>query len=89
MQPAGWYLPEAAHPAYTLSSDFNLDSASPKGGLAPISPDSVESYRDEESVKFLSDPEMKRLFTDTKKIKDVKVEDYVAIFVVGGVGIFG
>jgi hypothetical protein len=46
----------------------------------------VETFKDEESVKFLnSDPEAKKLFSETKKIKDVNAADYVAIFVIGGV----
>ena len=44
-------------------------------------------FKDEESVKFnTSDLEAKHLVANTIKVSDVKVDDYVAIFVVGGVG---
>lgn len=85
--PIGWYLPEAAHPYYQLASHFEIDSASPKGGLAPVDHSSVENFTDDESVRFLKgDPEAKKLYSETKKIKDVNAEDYVAVFVVGGHG---
>jgi putative intracellular protease/amidase len=75
-----------AHPYYAVRPHFNIDFASPKGGAAPIDHSSVENFKDEESVKFFQgDEEAKKLVTETKKIKDVKAEDYVAIFVVGGV----
>ena len=79
-------MPEAAHPYYILSPHFNIVTASPKGGLAPLDHDSVETFTDEESVKFLNSPATKKLYTETKKIKDVDAADYAAIFVVGGVG---
>ncbi|WWD22509.1 hypothetical protein CI109_107002 [Kwoniella shandongensis] len=84
--PTGWYLPEAAHPYYALESSFKIDSASPKGGAAPIDHNSVEMFKDDESVKFLSDPKAQELVKNTKKISEVKADDYDAIFVVGGHG---
>lgn len=68
-----------------LKSHFTIDSASPKGGLVPVSPESVDAFKDEGSLNFLSDPECKKLWSETKKIKDVKADDYVAVFCVGGV----
>ncbi|KAK8845558.1 hypothetical protein IAR55_006273 [Kwoniella newhampshirensis] len=82
----GWYLPEAAHPYYILSPKYNIVVASPKGGAAPIDHNSVEMFKDEESVKFLSDPKAQELVKNTKKLSEVKAEDYAAIFVVGGHG---
>ncbi|WVF65907.1 hypothetical protein IAT40_000645 [Kwoniella sp. CBS 6097] len=84
--PTGWYLPEAAHPYYALHNDFNIEVASTAGGEAPIDKSSVEMFKDEESVKFLSDPQAQKLVKNTKKISEVKAEDYAAIFVVGGHG---
>ncbi|OCF41633.1 hypothetical protein I317_04543 [Kwoniella heveanensis CBS 569] len=84
--PTGWYLPEAAHPYYALHNDFNIDVASPLGGEAPLDQNSVQMFKDEESVKFLSDPQAQKLVKNTKKISEVKAADYAAIFVVGGHG---
>ncbi|WRT63840.1 uncharacterized protein IL334_000765 [Kwoniella shivajii] len=85
-QETGWYLPEAAHPYYVLHNDFNIDSASTKGGAAPLDENSKKMFTDDESVKFLNDPKAQELVKNTKKITDVKAEDYAAIFVVGGHG---
>ena len=42
---AGWYLPEAAHPYYTLiEQGYNVVFASPKGGKAPLEPSSVTAF---------------------------------------------
>ena len=78
-------MPEAAHPYYILSPHFKIEAASPKGGLAPVDPDSVKTFTDEESTKFLHEPTSKKLYSETKKIRDVNVADYAAIYVVGGV----
>ncbi|WWC58119.1 uncharacterized protein I303_100654 [Kwoniella dejecticola CBS 10117] len=82
----GWYLPEAAHPYYVLHNDFNIEAASTKGGAVPLDENSKKMFTDEESVRFLSDPKAQELVKNTKKIGDVKADDYVAIFVVGGHG---
>jgi len=87
-KPIGWYLPEAAHPYYVLKPYYNIDSASVQGGPVPIDADSVAQFAaDEESVRFnTADPEAKRLVTETKRIKDLNADDYVALHVVGGHG---
>jgi putative intracellular protease/amidase len=44
-------------------------------------------FKDDESVKFMtSDAEAKKLWSETKKLSEVKAEDYAAIFVIGGHG---
>lgn len=40
---------------------------------------------DDQGKFFLEDPTAKKVWQETKKISDVKAEDYKAIFVVGGV----
>jgi len=67
--------------------DFRLDSASPKGGSAPVDPASVETFTDKESVDFLNDTKFKGLWNETKKISEVKAANYDAVFVVGGVSL--
>jgi putative intracellular protease/amidase len=72
---------------YALKPHFNIDSASTKGGAAPVDQSSVENFKDDESVKFMnSDAEAKKLYTETKKISEVDAKDYAAIFVIGGHG---
>ncbi|KAF9569055.1 class I glutamine amidotransferase-like protein [Agrocybe pediades] len=86
-KPAGWYLPEAAHPYYLINPHYNVEFASPKGGDAPIDKSSIDAFsNDEESVKFLKDPVVKSKIEHTKKLSEVNVDEYDAIFYVGGHG---
>jgi len=86
-KPAGWYLPEAAHPYYVLAPFFNVDFASPKGPDHPIDESSVKAYKDDEnSAKFLNDPEVRVKLENAQKLADVSVKNYEAIFYVGGHG---
>jgi len=86
-KPAGYYLPEAAHPYYTfLQAGFGVDFASPKGPYPPVNQGSVESFKDDESVKFLQDPDATNLLSNCKTLSDVKPSEYDAIFYVGGHG---
>ncbi|TFY71705.1 hypothetical protein EVG20_g1309 [Dentipellis fragilis] len=85
-KPTGWYLPEAAHPYYTLSPKYQIDFAAPAGPNPPLDPSSVELFKDDESQKFLTDPAVKELFSKTKVLKEVNADDYAAIFYIGGHG---
>lgn len=38
----GWYLPEGAHPYYTLAPDYAIDFASPAGPNPPVDEGSVK-----------------------------------------------
>jgi putative intracellular protease/amidase len=82
----GWYLPEAAHPYYVLAPTHTIDFTSPAGPNPEVDQHSVENYKDEESVKFLKDETVKSKFANAKKLSDVNVDDYDAIFYVGGHG---
>ena len=82
----GWYLPEAAHPYYVLHEKFAIDFAAPKGPNPEVDQYSVETFTDDESVKFLQDPEVKQKLASAKKLTEVDHNDYVAIFYVGGHG---
>lgn len=42
-------------------------------------------FTDDESVKFLEDPEAKKFVAETKKISELDAESIDAVFVVGGV----
>ncbi|PPQ79551.1 hypothetical protein CVT25_003433 [Psilocybe cyanescens] len=82
----GWYLPEAAHPYYVLAPHATIDFAAPKGANPPIDEGSVKAFKDDDSVKFLNDSTVKDKLAGAKKLSEVKVEDYDAIFYVGGHG---
>ncbi|KAG9104743.1 hypothetical protein FRC06_011225 [Ceratobasidium sp. 370] len=82
----GWYLPEAAHPYYILKGKHTIDFAAPKGPNPDVDEGSVKAFTDDESVKFLQDPEVKQKFATAKKLSDVDPNEYDAIFYVGGHG---
>ncbi|KDQ64278.1 hypothetical protein JAAARDRAFT_221214 [Jaapia argillacea MUCL 33604] len=82
----GWYLPEAAHPYYTLFPYATIDFASPEGPNPPVDESSVQMFKDEESVNFLEDPIVKTKLETTKKLSEISVNDYDGIFYVGGHG---
>ncbi|KAI0685022.1 ThiJ/PfpI [Cytidiella melzeri] len=85
--PTGWFLPEAAHPYYVLAPHFDIDFAAPKGPNPPVAPDSIESYKsDPDSVKFLQDPSVQQKLASAKRLSEVTVDDYAAVFYVGGHG---
>ncbi|CEN60655.1 hypothetical protein ASPCAL03090 [Aspergillus calidoustus] len=86
-QEIGWYLPELAHPWDVLQSKAEFVVASPKGGVAPISTQSVELFSsDPVSSKFFA--EQKSLWEDTVKLSDVldRVDEFDAIYYPGGHG---
>ncbi|PRP82668.1 hypothetical protein PROFUN_10032 [Planoprotostelium fungivorum] len=86
-KPTGWYLPEAAHPYYVLSSQYTVEWASPAGGKAPLDPTSVEQFKeDAECQKFLKDEAAQNGVNNTKKLDSISEKDYDAIFYVGGHG---
>ncbi|EIW83450.1 ThiJ PfpI domain-containing protein [Coniophora puteana RWD-64-598 SS2] len=84
--PAGWYLPEAAHPYYVLAADpgISVDFAAPKGPNPPVDPASVQGFPDD--IPFLSDPAPKRLLETARVLATVSAADYDAVFYVGGHG---
>ncbi|KAH9998302.1 class I glutamine amidotransferase-like protein [Russula vinacea] len=85
--PTGWYLPEAAHPYYVLSPHFAIDFAAPAGPNPPMDPSSQEQFKDDEdSKRFLNDPEARSLLQSTKFLSTVDANDYEAIYYVGGRG---
>jgi putative intracellular protease/amidase len=86
-RPTGWWLPEFAHPFYVLSPYFNLVIASPKGGVAPLDPLSIELHKeDEESVRFLKEEEA--LWKNTEKIESFvgRAGEFAGLLVAGGHG---
>ncbi|KAI0774095.1 class I glutamine amidotransferase-like protein [Fomes fomentarius] len=80
----GWFLPEAAHPYYVLSSKYDIDFAAPNGPNPPVDESSVQGFKDD--VTFLEDPTVKQKLASAKKLADINTADYDAVFYVGGHG---
>ncbi|KAF9263462.1 hypothetical protein L218DRAFT_959014 [Marasmius fiardii PR-910] len=58
----GYFLPEAAHPYYTLAPKFTIYFASPKGPNPPADEDSVKLYAQKECAHGLNDQVVKACF---------------------------
>jgi putative intracellular protease/amidase len=91
--PVGYYLTELAHPFWAFQQrGYAMDIASPNGG--PVVHDAMSDPeggrfgppQDFLSIGFKHSPKVKPLLENTKKLSDVKVADYDAIFVIGGLG---
>jgi putative intracellular protease/amidase len=89
--PVGFWWAELTHPYWVFSeAGYKVDIVSPKGGdLATDSysdpeDDSGYSAHDLISLGFKKSPAHASLLSGTKAIADVSLEDYDAIFVVGG-----
>ncbi|MFI0468952.1 type 1 glutamine amidotransferase domain-containing protein [Saccharopolyspora sp. 5N102] len=68
---------------------FSMDIASPKGGTIPIDPESLshEVLSELGTDKRYHDRKFMDLLEDTKKISDVNLDDYDAIYLTGGHGV--
>ena len=76
--------PEFAHPYYVLKDKAELTIASPNGGHAPLDPSSVKMFeKDALSVEFLKNDS---LWKNTKPLSEVSVDEFDAVFYVGGHG---
>lgn len=84
----GFWIEEFAAPYYTLADEgVKIDLASPKGGQPPIDPKSTEPDAQTEATKrFYEDEELQHKLSKTKKLSEVKAEDYDAVFYPGGHG---
>lgn len=86
-QKTGWYLPELVHPYNQLSPHFEIVTASPVGGEAPIDPFSIEDTKDDkECQEFLETKG--EVWKNTKKLESFlgHSSEFVGIFYVGGHG---
>ncbi|KAL7945374.1 class I glutamine amidotransferase-like protein [Trichoderma barbatum] len=87
-RPSGWYLPEFAHPYQVLSGkNVEFTVVSPKGGVSPLDPTSVELTKDDPvSVSFLENN--KSLWENTLPLKQFagRSGEFDAIFYPGGHG---
>ncbi|KAK2036844.1 DJ-1/PfpI family protein [Colletotrichum somersetense] len=87
-KPIGWYLPELAHPYDVLKeAGVEMTFASPKGGVAPLDPASVEMFSSDPSSKnFLENH--KDVWENTETLSKFvgRASEFDAIFYPGGHG---
>jgi putative intracellular protease/amidase len=85
-KPSGYFLSEVTHPYRVLAdAHYEIDFVSPKGGKAPVDPDSLD-LKDGINAKFWNDPALRSAIENTKRPTDVSADDYAAIFFAGGHG---
>jgi putative intracellular protease/amidase len=68
-----------------VEGGFQVDFASPKGGKAPVDPDSLD-LEDAVNAKFWNDPSLRGAVEHTKLSSEVHADDYAGIFFAGGHG---
>jgi putative intracellular protease/amidase len=91
--PTGFWLPELTHLARELEREgYDVDIASPRGGLPPIDPrshpDSAESTNrdDDVSREFLASAVHQERLNDSLPLSDVDPTAYEAVVFTGGNG---
>jgi putative intracellular protease/amidase len=85
-KPSGFFLSEATHPHRLLAdAGYQIDFVSPKGGKAPLDPDSLD-LDDGTNAKFWNDPVLRGAVEHTKRPTEVSADDYAGIFFAGGHG---
>ncbi len=89
--PIGFWWAELTHPYWEfIENGYEVDIASPDGG--DLQWDSWSDPRDESqysahdllSLGFIHSPDHFDLIHDTKKLADIDLDDYDAVFLVGG-----
>ncbi|MGZ5253294.1 MAG: type 1 glutamine amidotransferase domain-containing protein [Flavitalea sp.] len=84
----GFWIEEFAAPFYILKdAGADIVLASPNGGHPPIDPSSKEpDAQTEATARYDQDAELKQQLNNTKKLSDIRSEDFDAIFYPGGHG---
>ncbi|QYA24676.1 type 1 glutamine amidotransferase domain-containing protein [Gramella sp. MT6] len=84
----GFWVEEFASPYYTLlDKGADITVATPKGGKAPIDPNSdTEDNQTEATKRFHKDEAAQKVINTTKKLSEVKAEGFDAVFYPGGHG---
>ncbi|MFC5755656.1 type 1 glutamine amidotransferase domain-containing protein [Rhizobium sp. GCM10022189] len=84
----GFWLEEGAAPYYVFrDAGIELTLASPKGGQPPVDPKSdLAENQTPAMARFKKDPDAQKAFAHTKLLKDMRSEDFDAIFYPGGHG---
>ena len=84
----GFWVEEFAAPYYKfVDAGHEVTIATPKGGQAPIDPNSeTEAAQTEATERYNKDENVKALIANTHVLANEKAEDYDAIFYPGGHG---
>lgn len=84
----GFWLEEFAAPYFVFrDAGVELTLASPKGGQPPVDPKSeLPENQTEAMVRFKKDTQAQAALSQTRKLSDMKSEDFDSIFYVGGHG---
>ncbi len=85
-KPTGYYLSEVAHPYEKfIEAGIEVDIASPKGGEAPLDPNS-KNEQDPVIKKLLADKNFNSKLKNTLKLASADLSQYRAIMFAGGHG---
>lgn len=84
----GFWLEEGAAPYYVFrDAGVELTLVSPKGGQPPIDPKSdLPENQTPAMARFKKDAAAQKVFANTKKLSEVRSEDFDAVFYPGGHG---
>lgn len=84
----GFWLEEFAAPFYVLlDAGANITLASPAGGQPPLDPQSdVPDAQTEATRRFKKDNAAQKILAQTKKLAEIEIDDFDAIFFPGGHG---
>lgn len=84
----GFWVEEFAAPYYVFKdAGFEVVVASPKGGQAPIDPNSeVPDAQTEATNRYYSDEAVQQIIANTQKLSEQKASDFDAVFYPGGHG---
>lgn len=87
-QKTGFWLEEFTAPYYVfLDAGANITIASPKGGQPPVDPNSeANEALTETTRRFESDAHAREALASTKKLADVDMNEFDAVFYPGGHG---
>lgn len=86
--PTGYWLEEAVAPYYTfIDAHCRVSIASPKGGKAPIAPESLMQDAQTASTKrYHEDAVLQAALAQSLCLRDLNMDDFHGIFFVGGHG---
>ncbi|WP_026933119.1 type 1 glutamine amidotransferase domain-containing protein [Christiangramia echinicola] len=84
----GFWVEEFASPYYTLlDKGAKVTVATPKGGKAPIDPNSdTEDNQTEDTKRFHKDEAAQKVINNTVKLDEIDSNDFDAVFYPGGHG---
>lgn len=84
----GFWVEEFAAPYYKfVDTGHEVTVATPKGGQAPIDPNSeTESAQTEATNRYYKDAKVQEVIAHTHKLSEIKAEDFDAVFYPGGHG---